>query len=312
MSDERQTRQQSIAARRSKVRQLDLAPPAAPLHGFLERLPHQLAADSLRALTQAIAEAHRRGRPVIVLMGAHVIKVGLTPVLIDLLRRGIVTAVGSNGATLVHDSELALFGHTSEDVESALAEGTFGMTRETHEFVNGAINAGAAEGLGLGAAVGKALAEADAPYAEHSLLAQSWRLGRPLTAHVAIGTDILHMHPTADGAAIGAGSLRDFHCLTNRLGDLGDGGVLLNVGSAVIMPEVALKAFALLRARGVDLSGFTSADLDMIRHYRPTQQIVRRVQALGGQGYAITGHHEIMIPLLAGCVLAEIAADPAG
>ena len=306
MPEDRSQNEQTIGARHSKLRQLDLAPPASPLPGLLDRLPHQLAANSLRAVVRAIAEAHRRKRPVVLTMGAHVIKVGLTPILIDLMKRGILTVVGTNGATLVHDSELALFGHTSEDVDASLAEGTFGMTRETHEFVNGAVNQGVADGLGLGAAVGRALVEADAPHLEHSLLAQSWLLQRPVTAHVAIGTDVIHMHETADGAAIGEGSLRDFHTLVEWMSNLGDGGVLLNVGSAVIMPEVVLKAFALLRARGVDLAGFTSADFDMIRHYRPTQQIVRRVGALGGQGHALTGHHEIMIPLLAGLVLAEL------
>ena len=296
-------RRPSIDARRSKVQRQDLAPPPTPLPGFLDRLPRQLAAESLRAVTTAIATAHRRGRSVIVLCGAHVIKVGLSPVLIDLMRRGIVSAVASNGAILVHDSEMALFGHTSEDVEASLADGTFGMTRETHEFVNGAVNRGVAEGLGIGAAVGRALVEAEAPHLEHSLLGQAWLLGRPATAHVAIGTDIVHMRPGASGAALGQASFVDFRLLTAVVADL-SGGVYLNAGSAVILPEVFLKAFTIAQNLGADLRDFTTVNIDMLAHYRPTVNVVQRPAAVGGgRGYALIGRHEILIPMLAFAVV---------
>ncbi|MBI3909337.1 MAG: hypothetical protein HY320_00185 [Armatimonadetes bacterium] len=294
----------SIHHRPSKVRVEHLAGSPVPLRGYLERLPRQLAAESLRIVVEALVAAHRRGRPVLVTLGAHVIKCGLGPVLIDLARRRVCTAFATHGATLIHDSELALFGHTSEDVEVGLRDGTFGMAEETHQFINTAIHAGAKRGEGPATAVGRALLEANAPHAEISLLAQAVRLEVPITAHLAIGTDIVHMHPTADGAAMGAASLADFHRLVERVGELGDGGVLLNFGSAVILPEVVLKAFAVLRNRGVRLDGLLSVDFDMVRHYRSGKQIVERVGVLGGRGIALTGHHEIMLPLLAGLVLA--------
>jgi len=296
----------SIHDRPSKVRVEQLAPPPAPLTGFLERLPRQLAAESLREVVAAIAAAHRRGRPVVVALGAHVVKVGCAPILIDLARRGIVRRFAVHGASLVHDAELALFGHTSEDVETSLADGTFGMTEETHRFVNLAIAEGAARDEGAATAVGRALLAAEAPYRDRSLLAECVRLEVPITAHLAIGTDVVHVHPTADGAAMGRAALADFHRLVEGLADLGNGGVLLNLGSAVILPEVILKAFAVLRNRGVRLDGFLSVDFDMVRHYRAGKQIVERVGALGGQGLALTGHHEIMIPLLAALVLGEL------
>jgi hypothetical protein len=296
-----------IAARRSKVALPQLAPPPSPLHGFLERLPSLLAADDLRLVVRSIAAARAGDRPVLCGMGAHVIKCGCAPVLIELARRGLVTGFASNGALLVHDSELALFGHTSEDVAQGLREGTFGMAEETQAFLNGAVREGAARGEGLGEAVGRALLAAGAPHAEQSLLAQCAALGIPLTIHVAIGTDILHLHPSADGAAIGESSLRDFRRLAALAADLA-GGVLLNVGSAVILPEVMLKAFAIASNLGRTLDGCLAVDFDMIRSYRSTTQIVERVRHLGGHGVALTGHHEIMLPLLAGLVLAEVEA----
>jgi hypothetical protein len=298
-------RTQPIAERVSKVRLAHLAPPAVPLPGFLERLPDQLAGRDLRTLVQAMAAAHRAGRRVAVTMGAHVVKCGLSPVLIDLMERGIVTSFATNGAAIIHDCELALFGRTSEDVEQGLRDGTFGMAEETHRFVNGAVNAGVARGLGIGRAVGEALLAEGPPHAEVSLFAAAARLDLPATVHVAIGTDIVHMHPTASGAALGEGSLRDFYFLTRALQDLA-GGVLLNLGSAVLMPEVVLKGMAILANRGVRLDGCLSADLDMARSYRGSKQIVERIAALGGRGLALVGHHEIMIPLLAGLLLAEL------
>ncbi|HEU4753557.1 MAG TPA: hypothetical protein VFU47_10660 [Armatimonadota bacterium] len=294
----------SIHERESKVRVEDFAPTPAPLHGILERLPAILAGNDLRTVVRAIAEARRRDRPVVLTMGAHVIKCGLARVVIELMRRGVITALASNGATLIHDSEIALFGKTSENVEGSLGAGRFGWARETAEFLNSAIAEGS--GAGLGVAVGQALLRAEAPYRDASVLAQAAALGIPFTIHAALGTDILHMHPGADGAAIGAGSLRDFRTLTEALSRLGDGGVLINFGSAVIIPEVVLKAFSVLRNLDVSLAGCVSVDVDMIRHYRGGKQLVERIGGLGGRGYALTGHHEIMLPLIAGLVLAAL------
>jgi rfaE bifunctional protein nucleotidyltransferase chain/domain len=280
---------------------------AAPLSfagasAWLDALPRLLAGSDLRTLVQALAEAPARGRPVIAAIGAHVIKCGLAPVLLELMDRGVITGIATNGATIVHDVEIALAGKTSEDVTRGLRDGTFGMAEETHRFCNHAVRQGVAAGHGLGAAVGQALLAADAPHAAVSLFAGAARRGVPVTVHVAIGTDVLHMHPTADGAAIGEGSLRDFRALTAQMAALGGGGVLLNVGSAVILPEVILKAFGILRNLGHDLTGFLSADLDFVRHYRGSRQVVERVKELGGRGIALTGHHEIMLPLIAALV----------
>jgi hypothetical protein len=241
-------------------------------------------------------------------MGAHVIKCGLSPVLLDLMQRGIITSLATNGAAIIHDAELALFGRTSEEVEEGLREGTFGMAEETHTFLNGAVREGVGRGLGIGAAVGQALLAAGAPYADRSLFAGAARLGLRATVHVAIGTDIIHMHPTADGAAIGEGSLRDFRLLVEVVRGL-PAGALLNLGSAVILPEVVLKAYAILANQGVRLDGCLAADLDMARGYRGSKQIVERIAALGARGIALVGHHEIMIPLIAGLVLTELARD---
>jgi hypothetical protein len=298
----------SIHERESKVRIEDFAPVPVPIRGFLEQTPTILAGNGLREVVAAIAGARRRERPAVLTMGGHVIKCGMARVINHLLRERIFTAVAGNGSVIVHDTEIALFGKTSENVEGSLADGRFGWARETAEFINGAITEGVRQGLGVGEAVGRALLAAQAPYAEYSVLAQAAALGVPFTVHVAIGTDILHMHPSADGAAIGAGSMRDFHRLTEVLSRLGDGGVLVNFGSAVIIPEVVLKAFSILRNLGISLEGCTTADFDMIRHYRGGKQLVERIGALGGRGFALTGHHEIMLPLLAGLVLAELEA----
>jgi hypothetical protein len=296
----------SIHERESKVRVEDFAPIPTPMHGLLDRLPALLAANDLRTVVQAVCAARKRDRPVVLTMGAHVIKCGLAPVVIDLMRRGVVTALASNGAAIIHDSEIALFGKTSENVEGALDQGRFGWARETADFLNGAISEGARAGLGVGEAVGRALLEAEAPYQEYSLLAQAAAQGIPFTIHVAVGTDIIHMHPSADGAAIGEASLRDFRRLTEVLAGLGDGGVLVNFGSAVIIPEVVLKAFSTLRNLGHSLEGCVSVDFDMIRHYRGGKQLVERIGTLGGRGIALTGHHEIMLPLLSALVLGEM------
>jgi len=295
-----------LASRPSKVRVEDAAAPwraGGVFKTYLERLPNHLAVQSLRAVVQAIVEARRKAKPVLLGMGAHVIKVGLSPVLIDLMERNLVTAVALNGACAVHDFELATTGFTSEDVEMQLSEGDFGMAEETGRVLNDAVVNGVRRGVGFGRAVGEQLVSMRPPHLAHSLLAACARLDIPCTVHVALGTDIVHMHPCCDGAAIGAATHRDFLLLAAVVADLGDGGVYLNVGSAVLLPEVFLKALTLSRNLGHRVRDFVTANLDFIQHYRPTQNVVRRPVATGGRGYALTGHHELLVPLLAAAVI---------
>jgi hypothetical protein len=270
---------------------------------YLDKLPNHLAVQSLRAVAEAIREARRKGKPVLLGMGAHVIKVGLSPILIDLVERGVVTAVALNGACAVHDFELATAGFTSEDVEAQLSEGEFGMAEETGRVLNEAVVDGARRGVGFGRAVGERLLAMRPPHLAHSLLAACARLGVPCTVHVALGTDIVHMHPRCDGAAVGATTHLDFRLLAAVVADLSDGGVYLNVGSAVLLPEVFLKALTLSRNLGHRVQDFVTANLDFIQHYRPTQNVVRRPVAKGGRGYALTGHHELLVPLLAAVLI---------
>jgi hypothetical protein len=306
--DPRRARTYPLRRRRSKVATAALARPPradASLRSFLDGLPHILAADDLRAAARAIAESHRRGRPVVVGMGAHVIKVGLSPILIDLMQRHVVTAIAMNGAGIIHDFELAFHGATSEDVAAGLGDGRFGMARETGEFLNDTIRAGAGRGIGIGRAVGDAILAARLPHRRLSLLATAARLDLPATVHVGVGTDIIHMHPGADGAAIGAASLGDFHLLAAVVGRM-ERGVFLNVGSAVIIPEVFVKALNLARNLGRRVRRFTCVDMDFTRHYRPHVNVIQRPTADGGQGIELTGHHEIMVPLLAAATLVEL------
>jgi hypothetical protein len=242
--------------------------------------------------------ARTAGRPIIWGLGAHVIKTGLAPVLVDLMERGFVSALALNGAGIIHDFEIALSGATSEDVDAALGPGRFGMAEETGTVLNRVINEGVAAGLGLGQAVAKHLHESAPPHAGASLLASAGRLSIPVTVHVAIGTDIIHMHPSASGAALGEGSLRDFRYFVSSVSELA-GGVYLNCGSAVILPEVFLKAVALVRNRGTALTGLTTVNLDFLRMYRPQTNVVIRPTAGVGKGYALVGPHEILLPLLA-------------
>jgi hypothetical protein len=295
-----------LASRPSKVRVEDAGAPWQPggtFRAYLDTLPNHLAVQSLRAVAQAVLEARRKGKPVLLGMGAHVIKVGLSPVVIDLVERGLVTAVALNGACAVHDFELATAGFTSEDVEAQLAEGDFGMAEETGRVLNEAVADGMGRNMGFGRAVGERLLAMRPPYLAHSLLAACARLAVPCTVHVALGTDIVHMHPRCDGAAVGAATHRDFRLLAAVVADLGDGGVYLNVGSAVLLPEVFLKALTLSRNLGHRVQNFVTANLDFIQHYRPTQNVVRRPIAQGGRGYALTGHHEILVPLLAAMLI---------
>ena len=299
-----------LKKRHSKVRLSDLAAPwkrGGSFSTFYARLPDILAVKTLRAVTQSIVKAHRRRRPVIVGIGAHVIKVGLSPIITDLMERGIVTAVAMNGAGIIHDFELALMGHTSEEVDAEIDEGRFGMAEETGRILNDAIARGAKDGHGLGEAIGRYINQtADQfPNRAVSILAIGAKLGIPVTVHVAVGTDIIHMHPSADGAAIGATSLLDFRRLTAVVAGM-EGGVYLNVGSAVILPEVFLKTLSLGRNLGHPITNITTVNMDFLSHYRPQTNVVRRPTQKGGQGYSLTGHHEIMLPLLAAALLEEL------
>jgi hypothetical protein len=267
-------------------------------------LPGILAADDLRAVAAAVRAARERGRPVIAGMGGHVIKTGLAPVLIDLMERGMITALAMNGSCIVHDFEIAVNGGTSEDVDASLGAGAFGAAAETGKFLNEAAAEGAASGLGLGEAVGRKLHSIAPPHASNSLLYTAYELRVPATVHVAIGNDITHIHPNADGGAIGAASHQDFRLLCTLVGQLGGGGVYLNLGSAVVLPEAFLKAVTVVRNLGIPLDGLVTASFDFIQHYRPLMNVVRRPTAGIGRGYAITGHHEILIPLLAAAILA--------
>jgi len=279
----------------------------ARLKTFLDGLPGVLGAADLRAAVEAAARAHARGRTLLWGLGAHVIKVGLAPVLVDLLERGLVSGVMMNGAGCVHDLELAWMGRTSEDVDRALDDGSFGMARETAERLNGAIAAGAREGLGMGAAVGAEILGGRYPHKRRSILATAARLGVPVTVHVGIGTDVHHMHPGADGAALGATSYRDFETLTGLVATL-EGGVVFHLGSAVILPEVFLKALSLARNLGHRVRRLTTVDVDFVRHYRPSRNIVERPTRLGGRGLSLIGHHEILVPLLAAAIIERLGA----
>ena len=295
-----------LKSRPSKARAEDFGrpvPPDATLGTFLDSLPNMLGAADLRSVARAVAEATRGEAGVVWGIGAHVIKTGLAPVLIDLMERGFVSAIATNGAAVIHDFEVALAGATSEDVDQTLGSGTFGMAEETGRLLNGAINDGVARGLGIGQAVSAYLHERNPQHARSSLLAAAGRLGIPVTVHVAIGTDIIHMHPAASGAALGEGSLRDFRYFVSNVARL-EHGVFLNCGSAVVLPEVFLKAVALARNRGIALDGLTTVNLDFIRSYRPQTNVVTRPTAgTRGRGYSLVGHHELMIPLLAAAIL---------
>lgn len=275
------------------------------LSGWIQSLPKILAGSGFRRVVEALVSARSLKRPIIWGLGAHVIKCGLNPVLIDLMERGFVTALALNGAGAIHDFEIALAGSTSEDVESELETGDFGMSRETAEWMNEAIAQGVGRGNGLGEAIGSYLDENSNrfPFVNLSLLAAAFQRKVPVTLHVAIGTDTIHIHPSADGSLLGKGSLQDFRLLTAVVRDLNDGGVYLNCGSAVILPEVFLKAVSLVRNLGSPLGKFTTVNLDFLQHYRPHHNVVKRPTRGSGQGIELTGHHELMIPLLAAALI---------
>jgi hypothetical protein len=298
----------SLRERGGKVKTADFASvyrAGSGVAGWLDSLPRILAGNSFRAVVDAVVEARRRERAIIWGLGGHVIKCGLGPVVIDLMRRGYATVFAMNGAAAIHDFEIALAGHTSEDVEAVLPDGRFGAAEETGREMNRAIAEGDREGLGMGEALGRWLDSGAAPeHAASSLLLQAYRQGTPVTVHVAIGTDTPHTHPAVDAAAIGSASHRDFRLLAAYVADLNEGGVYLNVGSAVVLPEVFLKAVSAVRNLGHPLANFTTADFDFLQHYRPRMNVVERPHAgSGGAGYAITGHHELMIPLLAAALI---------
>ena len=296
-----------VARRPNKVRAEEFARPAragGSFVDFLDSLPDILKAADFRAIVDAIADAARAQRAVVAMIGGHVTKTGLGPVMIDLMERGVITHVATNGSTVIHDYEMARFGGTSEDVESGLGDGTFGMAEETGREMNEAAQAGAAQGWGLGESYARALEQRDdLAHPELSMLLAARRLGVGFTVHSAIGAEITHQHPAIDGAAIGATSHTDFRRLAAQLVNL-EGGVVLNIGSAVIMPEVFLKALTVCRnLNNGSPHAFVAADFDMIRHYRPRMNVVQRpTRTGGGRGYEITGHHELMIPLLAWAV----------
>jgi hypothetical protein len=303
----------SLKERPSKVSHLDFGrawQSAGSLREFVERLPRILAGLDLREVAGAWVKAHREGRRVLLGMGAHPLKVGLSPVLIDLLHRGLLTGVAMNGAGIVHDAEIAMAGHTSEDVDRELGCGRFGMAKETGEFLNEAISWGAGQNLGLGAAVGRRLLESDFPYRHLSLLAAAAELEIPLTVHVAVGTDIIHLHPSVDPEALGAATHLDFRVFAALVSGLAE-GLYLNLGSAVILPEVFLKALTLARNLGHKVEPLTTVNLDFVQHYRPLTNVVRRPTAGKGQGYALTGHHELLLPLIAALVVEELEAPHA-
>lgn len=291
----------SIKQRFSKVKKDSFARACAKGEGFgafLSSLPDILKASDFKSVVEAIVKAKKKNKPVILMMGAHVIKCGLNPLVIDLLKKKVISAIVLNGAGIIHDFEIAYQGRTSEDVGAALKTGSFGMGQETAEFLNQAINQGVKNGLGIGQAVGQAIVKARLKYSEYSILSICYQNNIPVSVQVAIGTDIIHQHPSFDGASTGEGSKRDFLSLVETVAKLGNGGVVLNFGSNVILPEVFLKALNLARNLGHKAYNFTAANFDMAHHYRPQVNVVSRPTQDSGKGYYIIGHHEIMLPLL--------------
>ena len=292
-----------LSSRPSKVSLNDFARPieeTSSIEDFLASLPNILGVQSLTSVAAQMRRAKQLGKPIIWGLGGHVIKVGLAPVIIDLMRRGFVTAIAANGSVLVHDAEIAMVGSTSEDVDATLGEGAFGAAEETGQLLNSAAREGMRDGVGLGEALGRALIALESRHCNYSLLCAAYKSRIPFTAHITIGGDIAHFHPSADGAALGATSHTDFRLLGELVRRMNGGGVYLNVGSAVVLPELFLKAVTLVRNLGHGLADITTANFDFIQSYRPLTNVVRRPTAGGaGRGYSITGHHELSIPLLA-------------
>jgi hypothetical protein len=316
----------SIKDRKSKTQIKNLGKPASSdydVTSFLESLPKCLKADDFRKLLNSIVKAKRTGKPIIFMFGAHVIKCGLSPVLIDLMRNGFISLLATNGAGAIHDFEIALWGKTSEEVERSIQDGSFGMTKETAEIFNQVSSLAQEENIGLGEAIGKRIWELKAKFRKYSLLANAFKLRIPLTVHVAFGTDIVHQHPNFDPSSTGAATHADFKILAEEVSKLNNGGVVLHFGSAVILPEVFLKALSVAknikgRTRSDKgrtrpdkgrIENFTTANFDMIQHYRPNLNVVLRPTQRSGQGFSFSGHHEIMIPLLAWALKAIKSTD---
>ena len=300
----------SLRSRPSKVKLTDFASPVAGnrFSDFMRSMPNILAVRELKDLVARLVEARRCNAGLVWGFGGHVIKVGLGPLLIDLMERNFCTAFATNGAGLIHDFEIALCGNTSEDVDRSLQDGSFGMARETGQFLNEIINRGAEQGQGIGEAVGQFLSQSsEVRHPKASLVASAYRRGIPICVHVAFGTDIIHNHPLANGSAVGTSTQIDFQILIAEVAKIDSGGAYLNIGSAVLLPEVFLKAVSILRNTGLELTDFTTANFDFLQHYRPLQNVVRRPVSGTGRGFALTGHHEIMIPLLA-ALLVEVAS----
>lgn len=298
-----------LASRPSKVTVKDFATPISlddSLKDFLDKLPNILAVQSIREIAKAIKRAKSLNKPIIWGIGGHVVKTGLAPILIDLMNRGFISAIAGNGAVLVHDTEIALVGFTSEDVDVTLGEGDFGASRETGEILNSAAKNGQSDNLGLGEAMGREIVNQNPPNADKSLLCQTYANKIPFTAHLTIGADIGNFHASADGSALGETSHTDFKLFCSIVKEMNGGGVYLNIGSAVTMPEIFLKAVTVVRNLGFSLQDITTANFDFIQHYRPLTNVVRRPTANGaGRGFSVTGHHEIMIPLLAAHILCD-------
>ncbi len=298
----------SIKDRPSKVTRDDFARPwtkGGSLAGYLASLPGILAAGDFSQAADRLALAVRNGRTFILAMGGHPVKVGLSPIIIDLMKRGVISLLAVNGSVMVHDSEVAMVGATSEDVAATLGQGTFGMGREANETINAAAADAARERNGLGRSLGRKLIEGNHPFLDDSLFATAARLDIPVTVHLAMGTDVYHIHPQADGADLGRASMDDFRTFCSAVATL-EGGAFINLGSAVVIPEVFLKAVTLVRNLGHGLRDITTINMDFIRHYRPMSNVVNRPTAEGGQGYYFVGHHELMFPLLAAALIERL------
>lgn len=290
----------SIKSRKNKVTSDDFATitNAKSFPAFWDSLPNILAAGDIKNVVKAVQAARKKNKPVIWLMGAHVIKVGLSPIVIDMMKRGFITAVGLNGAGAIHDTETAMIGATSEEVGDNISDGTFGMVEETSTFINSSVNAGVLEAKGFGEALGENIVSAKLPYADQSILAAGSRLGIPVTVHVAHGTDIVHVHPSFDGACTGEATHRDFRIMAHQISSIGGGGVIFVVGSSVILPLIVEKSLAVATNQGKNIEKFTGVNLDFIRHYRPHLNPVKRAFEHSGEGISITGHHELIVPMI--------------
>jgi len=298
-----------LSKRKCKVKCEDFAKPpskGASFSDFYGSLPNILIGADFRLVVDAVVSARSKKKPVIFMMGGHVIKCGLNPVIIELMKKKVITAISLNGAGAIHDFEIALIGRTSEDVPDALEDGSFGMAKETALYINGALEEAVEKDIGAGRAIGEVINDEKLPFRNQSLLYNALKEDVLATVHIAIGTDIIHQHPSFDAGAAGQASFKDFHNLTEEVAALGGGGVVLNIGSSVIMPEVFLKAINIARNLGYEVKDFTAVNFDMIQHYRPHQNVVARPVRSGGKGYSITGHHELMLPLLAQAVMEKL------